>query len=486
MGKAALTRWEITGLVLVLLGAGFFRLYKITDYMTFLGDEGRDVLAVRAIVLGQHLPLVGPGTSIGNMYLGPLYYYLIAPSLLLANFSPVGPAAFVAIIGVATVGLLWFLGRSWFGPLSALSISALYALSPVVIIYSRSSWNPNIMPFFALLAMIGIWQVWRFARWPWLIVTAVSLAFVLNSHYLGLLLFPPIFVFWWLPRKLPAAKRYTLVSVLLFLLLLSPLLWFDLRHGWNNFSAMKQFFTDRQTTVNFKAYKALPNLWPIWTDINITLLTAGNKALGSIVSVVVLLTLTLTLTKNRKLSPELILVATWLGIGLVGLGLYKQHIYAHYFGFLFPVPFLLLGFVTKLAGYPLRLVGLVGIFFLLLFNLLNNPLRTGPNYQLARTQTVAQFIDRQASGRPFNLALVAKTNYDAGYRYFLELQNSPYRTIHQQLTDQLFVICEIPDCQPVGHPLWEIAAFGWAKIDRSWDFPWGVKVYRLVHNPTGT
>src|SRR3989344_8901450 len=111
MGKAALTRWEITGLVLVLLGAGFFRLYKITDYMTFLGDEGRDVLAVRAIVLGQPLPLVGPGTSIGNMYLGPLYYYLIAPSLLLANFSPVGPAAFVAIIGVATVGLLWFLGR---------------------------------------------------------------------------------------------------------------------------------------------------------------------------------------------------------------------------------------------------------------------------------------------------------------------------------------------------------------------------------------
>jgi hypothetical protein len=31
-------------LVLILLLSAFLRLYKISDYMTFLGDEGRDVL----------------------------------------------------------------------------------------------------------------------------------------------------------------------------------------------------------------------------------------------------------------------------------------------------------------------------------------------------------------------------------------------------------------------------------------------------------
>ena len=71
----------------------------------------------------------------------------------------------------------------------------------------------------------------------------------------------------------------------------------------------------------------------------------------------------------------------------------------------------------------------------------------------------------------------------------MALLDSPYYTIHQQLTGQLFVICESqkPDleCRPINHPLWEIAAFGWAKIDRTWEFPWGVRVMRLVPNPTG-
>ena len=37
-------RKEILLLILVLLLATYLRLYRISDYMTFLGDEGRDVL----------------------------------------------------------------------------------------------------------------------------------------------------------------------------------------------------------------------------------------------------------------------------------------------------------------------------------------------------------------------------------------------------------------------------------------------------------
>ena len=36
---------------------------------------------------------------------------------------------------------------------AGLVAALLYAISPTVIIYSRSSWNPNIMPFFALLSV---------------------------------------------------------------------------------------------------------------------------------------------------------------------------------------------------------------------------------------------------------------------------------------------------------------------------------------------
>src|SRR3970040_179818 len=140
-------RLETLILLTILLIGAFFRLYKIDEYMTFLGDEGRDVIVVGRLLTDFDPILVGPGTSIGNMYLGPLYYYMMAPALLLAHFSPVGPAVEIAILGIITVGFVWWVGREWFDKNTGLIAAALYAISPTVITYSRSSWNPNIMPF---------------------------------------------------------------------------------------------------------------------------------------------------------------------------------------------------------------------------------------------------------------------------------------------------------------------------------------------------
>jgi len=163
-------RFEFFLLVSILLVSSYLRLYRISEYMTFLGDEGRDVIVVRRLLVDLDLILVGPGTSIGNMYLGPLYYYLMAPFLLIANFSPVGPAMMIALLGIATTFFVWKVSREWFGGLAAIVASTLYTVSPVVINYSRSSWNPNIMPFFALLSIYSIWKVWRFDQMKWLIV----------------------------------------------------------------------------------------------------------------------------------------------------------------------------------------------------------------------------------------------------------------------------------------------------------------------------
>lgn len=485
MDPAALTKkFPLISLVVVLLLGSFLRLYKIPEYMTFLGDEGRDAIVMRDIILGHNYPLIGPGTSVGNMYLGPFYYYLVAPSLLISHFSPVGPAVFIALIGIMTIILLWWVSRRWgIGPYTSVMIAGSYAVSPVVITYSRSSWNPNIMPLFALLCIYGIWRVWRGQNWGWLIITALSFAFVLNSHYLGLLLAPTLFIFWLITKN--KSLKISIFSFLLLLFFLSPLIIFDASHNWANFNSLKQFLTDRQQTINFKAYKAFPNLWPIWVDINSNLLTAGNQSLAMVVSAVLVLFSIYSLTQRQK-NNEIFLVLTWIGIGLIGLGLYKQHIYAHYYGFLFPAPFLLFGLLIKSTNQPLKvLLSLVAILIFIL-NLVNHPFRHEPNRQLARTKAVAEFITSQAAGNHFNLALVSNHNYDASYRYFLQLMDAGYFPIQDKKTNQLFVICEDTSCQPINHPRYEIAAFGWAKVEKQWDFPWQIIVYKLIPNPSGT
>src|SRR4051812_46217543 len=95
-------------LVLILLLAAYLRLYRISDYMTFLGDEGRDVLVAKNILAGD-FTLLGPRSSAGDFFMGPAYYYMITPFLWLFNYDPVGPAVMVGILSVATTFLIWFI-----------------------------------------------------------------------------------------------------------------------------------------------------------------------------------------------------------------------------------------------------------------------------------------------------------------------------------------------------------------------------------------
>src|SRR3989344_2122005 len=98
--------FQFISVVTILVLAAFLRLYRIADYMTFLGDEGRDVLVVYNILHGK-LTLLGPTSSVGGFFLGPIYYYFMAPFLWLFNYNPVGPAVMVALFGIATVYLIY-------------------------------------------------------------------------------------------------------------------------------------------------------------------------------------------------------------------------------------------------------------------------------------------------------------------------------------------------------------------------------------------
>ena len=80
---------EILLLIVILIISAFMRLYRIRDYIVFLGDEGRDVIVVRNILHGD-LTLLGPTASVGGFYLGPIYYYMMAPFLWLARIAGAG------------------------------------------------------------------------------------------------------------------------------------------------------------------------------------------------------------------------------------------------------------------------------------------------------------------------------------------------------------------------------------------------------------
>ena len=495
-------RFEIIFVLGLILISAFLRLYRIDEYMTFLGDEGRDALIVRKILINYDFPLLGAPTSVGNMYNGPLYYYMMAFAMAIWWMNPVAAAIMIALVGTATVGLVYYLARVWFGKVAGIISSTLYAISPVNIIYSRSSWNPNPAPFFALLGIIGFYKSRQSKNYLWLILTGGALAFAVQMHLLALILIPIYGMLWLFALKEKIRDKLVfknfwwglILAFLTFIFLMSPMAIFDFKYNYQNFNAFKTFFFgDRATTVNLNPFNTLERVVPIYSDNLINrYITGGNYWLMFLVSMLVLIPVIvfcINSIKRKKLSWPYFTLSVWLIGGIMGLALYKQTIYDHYSSFLNPAIFLLFGsmvnLINSINSKKINQYVRGGFFLLFLIlvivNLQISPVLSAPNRQLQRTQDVAKFIISESEDKPFNFALIAERNYDAAYQFFLGEYGHKPGQLPFEKTGQLFVVCEDTVCEPVGHSKFEISAFGWSKIEWQKESS-GVKVFKLIHN----
>lgn len=467
--------WQI---ILIIVIASFVRFFRLYEYAEFLGDQGRDVVIVREFLKEGNLFFIGPQTSIGNMYLGPFYYYLfVAPGLILSWFNPVGPAIIVAVLGVLTVYLVYLYTKEWFGEHTATIAALIFAVSPVVIKYSTFSWNPNVMPLFALLFIHYLLK----SRY---LLATIAFIICLNAHFLALLLLPVGFLI--VLTKKPFPYRQLIWPLIILLLSFIPQLLFDIKHQGQNINAFLTFFTKRETTINLKPYKAIPQIVPLFNQVTTRLVAGKDVIVGYFISTIFASTLIYFLYqqfRKRKFDPHFLMLSSWLLVGLVGLALYKQHIYDHYFGFLYPAIIILFAYlITRLPKFLSTIITIFVVFI----SLVQNPLRWSPPRQLWTTQEITKQVVASSENKPFNFALLAKMNYDPGYRYFFSESNAPVKLLQEEITEQLFVACEPfqMDCNPINNPEWGIAAFGWAKIDKQWEVN-GIKIFRLIHNQTG-
>lgn len=476
-----------------LLGA-FLRLYRIQEYMTFLGDEGRDVLIVKRMILDGKFTLLGPITSVGSMYMGPIYYYFMIPFLWIWHFNPVGPSVMVSLFSIATIALLYIVSKEFFHAYVAYVSSFFYAISPLTITYGRSSWNPNIVPFFSLLLIYSLLKVTVKQQYRWFMLVGLCLGILIQLHYVTLLLIPVIISSIILLRAKIPLKMYG-GTIVAFLFSYSPFLLFELRHQFVNTAAVWRFIWQQ------KSESTVPILYSVWNTISDVavrlfwrLIVIDNAEVTKLYILVLPLLMIMYIYRNRN-KPQKVnalkIIVLWIIVGVFSFGIFRGIIYDYYFTSLFAAPFI----VTGIAFYVLWKQSLLGrmfaiILFTLLsfYNIVHSPLRSSPNNLLKQTEEISRFVYEQVGGQPYNFALIALRNSDYAYRYFLELWGRTPKVIETPANDperktvsgQLFVVCEDKICQPLGHPLWEIAGFGTADIKEQWQFQ-NVKIFRLIH-----
>ncbi|MBI4099611.1 glycosyltransferase family 39 protein [Candidatus Microgenomates bacterium] len=465
--------------------AAFLRFYRLPEYLQFLGDEGRDVLVVKRMIVDHQWTLLGPTASVGGFYTGPVYYYFMIPFLWAFQLDPVGPAVMAALFGLATVALIYYFTKIFVNDRAAVVAAFLAAISPKMVDISRFSWNPNPVPLFTLLTFLCLYLATRKKRHLFTFLAGLSLGILYQLHYTDLTLFPIVGVTTLLIFPLRQAIFSWLFLVSGFILGNSPFLLFEARHGFPNTKTVWEFLT-RGTTVAPRSY----NLFWLFYDRSRILFEVmfGTSAKTLLVFYFGSL-LALLLWVRNGVKAKILLA--WFLLGALGIGFYRGQILDHYFGYLYPLPFILIGlaFNTLAKNRGGLIVGLTGLAVLTYFSIQPLFLWQPPNNLLAQTKGVDQIVIELAAGQPYNFALIAPGNSDHAYRYFLEIGNQPPVVIYNpdldptraSVTNQLLVVCEQKECAPLGNPLWEIAGFGRAEIAQVRQGPAGIRVLKLVH-----
>jgi 4-amino-4-deoxy-L-arabinose transferase-like glycosyltransferase len=240
-------------LLIILLVAIYLRFYNLENTFMFQSDQARDAIIVSNIFKEKDPVFIGPVTSIGNMYLGPFYYYFMLPFLYLSYPNPIGPVYAVAALSVITVALIYLITKKIFNQKMAILATIFFALSHITVELARFSWNPNPAPFFSLLMFYFSYLAVKKDSRYWLLVS-VMFSILAQLHYVALLSLAGAGVFFLLhlPKKTKKKDRqkllkYTVLSILLFLLSLTPLILFDWKHDWRNVQAFTNIITKEQS-----------------------------------------------------------------------------------------------------------------------------------------------------------------------------------------------------------------------------------------------
>ena len=388
-------------LFLVILALfAFLRFYQLPQRTIFNWDQERDAFEVQKILSGDP-SLIGPRVlGPQGFFLGPYFYYLLAPFYFLTGGHPQAIVYFLIVLNLVFFLATYLIVKKIWGEKTALIFLFLWTINPAAI--ETVVWNPALIPLMIILIWFTLFQKSYF----WL---GLSLSLAINFHFQAVFLTPFILLFLFWQKELSGKNLGK--AALGFFLPFIPLLLFDLRHNFLNFKLLGQFIKGRGEGGNFLAWRPvlanfLTGFWgeeKIWLPLTLAL---------------VLLTLWLVKKQKNYFSKNFLKSLLFLyPLVLLGFGIYGQRPSEYYFNFLLPFFILVLALFISSFGKLKRL------FFLLLFVLLWLPKTMEKIVPvsvslLAKDKAIAYLAEKNGK-TPAEVRYQTPLGEEAGFSYLL-------------------------------------------------------------------
>jgi len=115
--------------LIILAVHSFFRFYQLDSRSPFGWDQVDNAWAAKDIIVDHKLPLVGMQAKLNTgFFIGPLYYYLIAPFYFLTNLDPIASGIFAGLTSVFTLSVIFMIVKRIFNEKVSLIACFIYYL----------------------------------------------------------------------------------------------------------------------------------------------------------------------------------------------------------------------------------------------------------------------------------------------------------------------------------------------------------------------
>lgn len=387
------------------------RLVKIQDFLFFGFEQGRDLQIVQKIYQLRDFVLVGPSTSIGGVFHGPWYYYLLSLPLGLSSGNPLAASIFLIVLGSFVPVVIYLLAKDIFNSKFWGVVAGIFTVfSYEYILYARWLSNVSPAPLFASLAFLMIWKYSKMNREKFFLLFVFFSGIAVLFQMILIVQFGFVFLILLLFKVIkPPPLKNILFSAGILLILFGPLILFDFRNQHLIFSSLLNFnpIKDSQNTNPFGGL--LVYLEQMRNHLQLSLVNLSFFPLQ--IAIMISIFAGVYLSYRKKSRKQIIFLIGWILMGLPLILISPgnpQYYVCIGLGWILLFTLTLKTF-WEAKKLKIAAILLAGVFFLGIIstvsNLLNNKevffrtIQDDLNY--ADQKKVLDFIHNDSSGAPY-------------------------------------------------------------------------------------
>lgn len=241
----------------------FLRFHNLINRVGFAWDQEQFSYQIYDMIMNHKLTLLGPRVvSDSGFFLAPYFSYFLVPFYLATRLHPIALYYFLIGINLLFFFTAFFVIKKLFGHWIAIFFLAFWTVNSLFMRLDTTAWWPVTLPLGIMITWWLLKKIYRGGNLRSWIALGLTLGLFMNMHFqfIFIILFAVLFIviYYFTEKKQKKTWQNPFLAIIAFILVFTPLVFFDLRHDFLNIKLFFSFFhTNVQSNSDIHVWRTV-------------------------------------------------------------------------------------------------------------------------------------------------------------------------------------------------------------------------------------